>query len=254
MAKNKSSTSVSTNALGATTSSTVSASAAAGSTGTASAATGSTGTTGAGSVTGVNNPGLSPAGVVSPKSSSKGLEVKITKRLGGLEKYLPADTSLVINGQTFVVSGLIQSLQTMDDLYTALDTAEQQSKVAITQARQAVNAELPAIEALITGLDNTLRGYFGKGNPILANFGIATGAVKKPSSATLAGAAATAKLTRVARNTLGKKAKLKVTGGKAGVQLVSPDGATIAGSTPASPPAAAPSGSGNGANGSSTTK
>lgn len=252
MANKKSSTNVSTTALGAIASSTVSASAAAGSTGTASAATGGAGATGAGPVTGVSNPGLSPAGVVSPKS--KGLEVKIAKRLGGLEKYLPADTSLVLNGQTFIVSSLIQSLQAMDDLYTALDTAEQQSKVAITQARQAVNAELPAIEALITGLDNTLRGYFGKGNPILANFGIATGAKKKPSSATLAGAAASAKLTRVARNTLGKKAKLKVTGGKAGVQLVSPNGTAIAGSTPASPPAAAAGGSGNGANGSGTTK
>jgi hypothetical protein len=250
MANKKSVTPVVTKVLGAA-SSTGTNSAGSGSTGTASAVAGSTGATGAGSVTGVSNPGLSPAGVVSPPS---GLEVKIAKRLGGLENYLPADTSLVINGQAFTVSSLIQSLQAMDGLFTALDTAEQQSKTAITQARQAVNAELPAIEALVTGLDNTLRGYFGKGNPILANFGIATGARKKPSSVTLAGAAATAKLTREARNTMGKVERLSVTGGKAGVQLVSPNGAAIAGSTPASPPAAAASGSGNGANGSNTTK
>lgn len=218
------------------------------STGTASAGSGSTGATGAGSVTGVAVPGLSLAGVPSPKQ--KGLEKKVNQRLNGLEKYLPATSTLVINGQSFTVAQLVQVFTTVAGLYAALDGAVEQSKVTITAARQAINAELPGFEPLLVGLDNTLRGYFGRGNPVLANFGIATGARKKPSSATMAGAQATATLTRKARNTLGKKQRLRVSGGKATVQLLAPDGTPVEGSNPSSAPAPAQGGpAGNGANG-----
>ncbi len=209
---------------------------------------GSGGSPAVGMSTGVVNPGLSPAGVTSPKKH--GLDAKVQDRLHGLRNFLTPNVGLVINGQTFTVASLIQSLQTMDDLYTALAAAEEQSKTAIVQARQAVNAELPAIQSLIIGLDNTLRGYFGKGNPLLENFGIATGARKKKlTGIQQAEKTASAQLTRQARHTMGKKQKLLVTGGKATVSVTGPDGSAVAGGSPAATPAA---GGGNtGSNGGS---
>ncbi len=218
----------------------------AGTAGSAGAGTaGSGGSTAAGSVTGVANPGLSAAGVTSPKKH--GLEGKIEKRLHGLENFLTPDVSLVINGQSFTVAGLIQSLSAMDDLFTALTAVEEKAKVDVTQARQAINAEAPAIEALIVGLDNTLRGFFGKGNPVLANFGIASGARrKKATGVELAKKSGTALLTREARHTMGKKERLLVNGGEATVTRARPDGTAIeGGGAPASPAATGPANGGS---------
>jgi hypothetical protein len=185
---------------------------------------------GVSSVSGLINPGLSPQGVASPKKY--GIQIKINERLAGLQQCLPSDIPLTVNGQSLTVAQIITALQAVAALYTTLNTAEQQGKTAITQARQAINAELPTVSALITGLDNTLRGYFGKGNPLLADFGIASGARKASSSVTLAQAAGSRTLTRDARHTMGKKQRLAVKGGQANVQLTAPDGSVIAGSTP----------------------
>ena len=133
-----------------------------------------------------------------------------------------------VNRQTLNVGAIVQALQTGAGLFATLSTAEQQAKVSVTQARQAIN-RAPSLRALITGLDDTLRGFFGQGNSILETFGVASRARKVTSTLTKAKAARTGALTRQARHTMGKRQRLSVTGGAANVQLTGPDGAVLAG-------------------------
>jgi hypothetical protein len=167
---------------------------------------------------------------------------KVTTRLTGVEENLPSDTSLVINGKTFTVASIVSVLQAVLDLFSAKATAQSQAKTLISAAVGALNAELPTANQFLTGLDMALAGQFGKGNPVLANFGLSTGKKKTPTVTTKAIAKGTAELTREARNTMGKVERLKVTGGKAQLAVVGPSGQLLSGSTPgvAAPTTAAP--------------
>ncbi len=151
-------------------------------------------------------------------------EDKVTTRLNGVEKNLPSDTSLVINGKTFTVASIVSVLQAVLALFTAKATAQGQAKTLISAAVGALNAELPTANQFLSGLDTALVGQFGKGNPVLANFGLSTGKKKTPTVTTKAKAKGTAELTREARNTMGKVQRLKVTGGTAQLAMVGPSG------------------------------
>lgn len=193
---------------------------------------GSTGSTGGTATPGLVNTGLSSSGTV-PNPNKDGFQSKLVKRLDGVQNFLPAGSSLTVNGQSMSQAMLASALQAVLNLFTALATALSQSKATVGQARLALSAQLAAAHQLQTGLDHALIAFFGKGNPVLANFGVASGARKTPiSSATKAAAAATAKLTRQARNTMGKKQRLKVNGGKATLVAVSPSGDVVPGGTP----------------------
>ena len=200
---------------------------------TPSATGGSSGTTG-GTVTGLVNTGLSPSGVRNPMKH--GFQNMVAKRLDGVKKFLPAGISLVVNGQHWTQPSILQLLQIVVDLFEALNA----SKVSVGQARLALSAELPTAHQFITGLDHALIASFGKGNAILANFGVASGARKQPTSTTDAEAAAKAKLTRKARHTMGKKARLEIKGGGASGQV------TPAGSPDVTPASASNSAGSNG--------
>jgi hypothetical protein len=213
---------------------------------------GSTGSTGGTAIPGLVNTGLSSSGKVQSPYSN-GFQSKLVKCLDGVEQFLPAGSSLTLNGQSMSQEALASALQAVVSLFTALSNAQKQSKAIVSQARLALAAQLPVAHQLYTSLDHALIAFFGKGNPVLANFGIASGARKNPpNSATKAAAAATAKLTRQARHTMGKKQRLQVTGGKATIVAVNPNGGVVPGGTPgASLPAepatpTAANGTGNG--------
>lgn len=190
------------------------------------------GNPGSGPSTGVKITGLDPQGKL-PSPYAGGFEGKAEQMLSGVQSQLLPGTSYSFNGTTWSFDQIVQVFQTVVSLYAALDIVKKQSKTALTQARQALAVELPAARQFYAGLVACLRAQFGKGNPVLSTFGIGTGAQKKPSSATKAAAAATAKLTRKARGTLGKKQKLQVKGGKATVTATGPDGQVVGGSSPA---------------------
>ena len=187
-------------------------------------------------------------------------EDKVTTRLNGVESNLPSDTSLVINGKTFTVASIVSVLQAVVGLFAAKTQAQAQAKVLISAAVGALNAELPTANQFLSGLDTALVGQFGKGNPVLANFGLSTGKKKTPTVTTKAKAKGTAELTRQARNTMGKVERLKVTGGTAELAVVGPSGQLLSGSTPgaaapttaAPAPAAGSTSNGNGGNGTTT--
>ncbi len=215
---------------------------------TAPAGSGTAGSTGPGvgsggvlAALGVNNTGLNQVKVKGLATTK--FETRVTQRLTGVRKFLPAGTGLVFLGQTFTVASIVSVLTAVVDLFTALATAIQQSKAQGGSARTALSAELPTAHQFLTALDASLVSFFGKGNPVLGNFGISSKPAKAPSSAAKAKAVGTAELTRKARNTRGKQQKALVTGGEAQVALFGPDGQLLSGSTPgAAAPAPAPQG------------
>lgn len=193
---------------------------------------------------GVNNAGLPQVKVKA--LAGKAFSTKVAERLNGVQKFLPAGTSLVFLGQTFTVASIVSVLSAVENLFTALATAIQQSKAQVGAARTALNAELPTAHQFLSALDGALVSFFGKGNPVLGNFGISSKPAKAPTVKTRAKAAGTAELTRQARHTLGKKQRLQVTGGEAQVVLYGPGGQLISGATPgAAAPAPAPQGNGS---------
>jgi hypothetical protein len=238
MTKTKSSTPVNASVLGAAVSTAV------GSNTATPVVAGSAGSTGSGNSPAVGvlaGLGVKSSGFVQVKVASvatSAFEEKVTKRLAGAESDLPADTSLVLTGQTFTVASIVAVLQAVLNLFTAKATAQAQAKAMVSAAVAALNAELPTANQFITALDTALVGLFGKGNPVLTNFGLSTGVAKTSSVATLAKAKGTAALTRKARNTMGKVQRLSVTGGTAQLAVVGPSGQLLPGSTPG---AAAPS-------------
>ncbi|HUB10308.1 MAG TPA: hypothetical protein VMB50_25105 [Myxococcales bacterium] len=234
MATHKSSTPVGASAPVVSTPTATGVAAASSNSTAAGAAAGSTGSAvGAGGVLsglGLNNPGLVQ---VSTKSlATTKFSDKVTARLTGVQKYLPAGTSLVFLGQTFSMASIEAVLSAVAQLFTAFTTAVQDSKAQVGAARTALNAELPTAHQFLTALDGALVAFFGKGNPVLKNFGLSPGTAKAPSVATKAKAQADAKLTREARDTTGKKAKLAVTGGEATVTVTGPNGQVLSGTAP----------------------
>lgn len=126
-------------------------------------------------------------------------------------------------------------------LFTAKADAQAQAKAAVSTATAALNAELPTANQFVTTLDAALLALFGKGNPVLENFGLTKGVKKAPDTLTKAEALGTAKLTRTERHTMGKVQKAGVRGGTATLALTGPAGQVLAGSLPAAPaPSATP--------------
>jgi hypothetical protein len=259
MAKTKSSRSV-VSAVSSTQSNTVApvVAGSAGSTaasGTAAGGTGS-GNSPAGTVLaslGVTNSGFTQVQVQSVAKAS--FQAKVSKRLNGVENFLPAGTSLLVGGQTFTIPSIVQVLQAVLALFTAKATAQAQAKASVSAAVAALSAELPTANQFLTALDTALLGLFKKGNPVLENFGLSTGVKKTPTVTTKAQAKGTAELTRKARNTMGKVQRLKVTGGTAQLAVVGPSGELLQGSTPgvAAPTTAAPAPAAGGNSNGTTT-
>ncbi len=263
MAKNKSSTPVIASVLGSSTAVSSTATTAASNT-VAPVVAGSAASTGSGNSPtgtvlaslGVNNAGFIQ--VQAKNLATAAFQAKVSKRLNGAEKYLPADTSLLLIGQTYTVTSIVSVLQAVVALFTAKATAQAQAKALISGAVAALNAELPTANQFLAALDTALVGLFGKGNPVLENFGLSTGVKKTPTVTTKAKAKGTAELTRKARNTMGKVQRLSVTGGTAQLAVVGPSGQLLSGSSPgaAAPTTAAPApaaGSTSTSNGSSSS-
>lgn len=95
----------------------------------------------------------------------------------------------------------------MLDGFTAIDDAESNVK----QERLSLSAMLTQARQFVGNLKASLIAQFGKGSPLLADFGVKDGATrKKPTTAAAAAAAVKASETRTLRNTQGKVAKLAV--------------------------------------------
>jgi hypothetical protein len=128
--------------------------------------------------------------------------------IAGIEKHLQNVSTLPLAASTYTPADLVKLVQSRIDSSgeVASANANWHSKVA---ADQALSAKLTPI---LRGLRQYVLSVFGEASPVLADFGFTA-----PKRATLTpeekvAAAAKAKATRKARNTMGKNQKKNVKG------------------------------------------
>ena len=113
----------------------------------------------------------------------KGFQEDLQQMLQGFQKFLPVGSVLA--------------------LYPAIATAKQ----ATSQAVATLHAAVPGAHALRLALKDALIGFYGRGSPSLAEFGVAPKTRAKPSALQSAVAAAKGMQTRQTNGTLGKRQK-----------------------------------------------
>jgi len=112
-----------------------------------------------------------------------------------------SDTLDVIDSTTEEVFATIPAGTVAD-----IDRAVQAAK----SSRLPLQAALPGLHQYVVALKAALVGYFGKGNPALAAFGISASKPKQLTAAQKTARAAKAAETRKQRGTLGKRQKEQV--------------------------------------------
>jgi hypothetical protein len=150
----------------------------------------------------------------------------------GVEKYLPANETLVVCGKRWTQEQLVAELKAAEKLYADVRDARAalRQKLLDRQAKVRPHAEL------VANLADALRGYHGRASPKLAEHGIRTGARPARSSQALTLAAAKAKLTRKARHTLGPKQKQAIKApGNPSLVIYAPEGKPLEGNAPPPP-------------------
>ena len=135
-------------------------------------------------------------------------ETELQQLVAGTQKNLPATSTVDVNGQELKQADIVAKLQSWIPLYQQVDA----TNAPYRNAQQALQAAAPAIRQFVGLYRQTLRQVFGKGNPLLADFGLSVTQLKTPTPATHVLAAAKAAATKKARNTLGKQQRKAVKG------------------------------------------
>jgi hypothetical protein len=130
------------------------------------------------------------------------------KLIDGLQKHAATITSLVIAGATMVSKDIIDTLQTRIDLSIAAQTARATWLAAVA----ADEAERAKTKTFASGLRQALLVAFAGQIDVLADFGLSPRKAAVISPEEKVARAEKAKATRAARHTMGKVAKLKITG------------------------------------------
>src|SRR5581483_821200 len=120
--------------------------------------------------------------------------------VAGTLKNLPATSTVDVNGQELKQADIVAQLRSWIPLFQQVDATNAPYRNAVKALADAD----PAIRQYVGRYREALRQVFGKGNPLLADFGLSTTQRKTPTSVTHVLAAAKAAATRDARKTLGK--------------------------------------------------
>jgi hypothetical protein len=178
-----------------------------------------------------NQSGTPAASPGAKAAAPKGLDLDLSLFLKGVSSAIPDGTSLTVAGQSWTKDALKTWLQAGLDLHEAVEAKKRELKTA----RQTLAQGLPAERKLLKDLKDALVAFFGRGNPVLGQFGIKAPASRRPLTAQqLAMRAAKAKLTRVARHTLGSRQKQSLHVQGTPTLVIGPEGVTL---TPAETPA-----------------
>jgi hypothetical protein len=173
-----------------------------------------------------------------------GFEQKVLKVVAGLEKFVPASSSLVLNGKSWTQPELVQAFQAAEQLFAAVRDQKTTLKQKLTDRK----VGMVQYHELYVALGKSLQGYFGRSSAALAELGFSQGQRKPRTSQVNTLAHAKAQLTRAARHTMGKKQKLSIRApGAPSLVVLGPDGKPIEGVKPSTaPPGPGPSGSSSG--------
>jgi hypothetical protein len=142
------------------------------------------------------------------KQNKTTMQALDTQVIAGINKDLKTTKSMLLAGSTYTPVTLIALIQSR---ITAINqvAAARASWLAAVATFDAVSTQVHAVEM---GLKQYVFNAFGKTSPLLADFGFAAPKVVTPTTETKALALKKSAATRVARNTLSKKAKSKITG------------------------------------------
>jgi hypothetical protein len=178
-----------------------------------------------------NQNGPTAASPGAKEAAPKGLAMEMSLFFKGVSSAIPDGSSLTVAGQSWTKDALKARLQVGVDLHDAVEAKKRELKTV----RQTLAQGLPAERTLLKDLRDALVAFFGRGSPVLAQFGIKVPGSRRPLTAQqLAMRAAKAKLTRVARHTLGSRQKQSVHVQGTPTLVLGPEGVTL---TPAEPPA-----------------
>jgi hypothetical protein len=164
-----------------------------------------------------------------------GLQQKVSQMIAGIQAVIPDGSSVAVGGTTVAKADLVNELMQISSAYQAIDAGVLASKAARSQ----LNEQLPGFRKQYFGIKDAMLAFLGRGNPQLAQFGIAVSKGSKsltPSQKVVK--AAKALKTRALRHTMGKVQK-------AAVQYTGELQLAVSETTPAAPadetaPAAAP--------------
>jgi hypothetical protein len=147
--------------------------------------------------------------------------------INGIQKFLTQYASLTVGSQSVAPADIVKDLQDRITLANAVVTAEA-SRAAAIKANLDKRAQTATLLSSLRGL---VRAMFTQSPDTLAAFGLKAPKASKKTVAVKAVAVALNVATRKARNTMGKKAKLKVKG----TLPAATSGSAAAPATPAKP-------------------
>ena len=127
-------------------------------------------------------------------SSKKRFEDRLKAALAGVEKNLPAASSLVLAGASMTQPEIMKRLQDALQFFQDVRDAKSTQK----QKLGALHEQLAPEHKFYTALERSLQGYFGKGSPVLLDFGFALGFEGSQRGRRTCRRAAKAQLTRAA--------------------------------------------------------
>jgi hypothetical protein len=146
-------------------------------------------------------------GVKLSAAAPKGFRSKVSQMLAGLQTVIPDGSSVTVGGVAVAKADLVAEMTQVIAGYQAIDAAE----MAVKGARLKQSGQLPGFRQQFVGLKDALVASFGRGNPQLAQFGVAVSSGSKPlTPAQKVVKAAKAAKTRLMRHTMGKRQKATV--------------------------------------------
>ena len=197
-------------------------------------------------------------GLTAANTAPTGIWKKLQQLIAGIQKDIPAGSTMVVNGQKYTQAQLVTLLQGLLALFLDAMTA----KLAYMSKLKAREDELVTARDTYAAVKAVIVAQLGRKNPQLGDFGLSPHAPKVLTTEQKQLQAAKAKVTREKRHTMGKtqKAGLKATGtptvqvGPNGVEVTpaavdqAPEpasGTSGSGSAASATPAPAPAGSGS---------
>ena len=137
------------------------------------------------------------------------------KLLEGTHKHLGTGAQVMLLGGTMTPAEVAARLQRLVDLRAAVDASK-----ALTKANlMTEQAEAPALQTFVSTYLHFLKAAYGTQPDVLADFGISVRDRTPPTIETQLVAVAKRAATRVARNTMGPRQRLKVKGDVTGVAI-----------------------------------
>ncbi|MGO8995327.1 MAG: hypothetical protein ACLQVI_18585 [Polyangiaceae bacterium] len=151
------------------------------------------------------------------KTSKAALQARDTQVIAGLAAHFKGASSFTFGGVDYTAKEIQTLLQSRIDAASATASA----RATWLTAAATENEKTTESESVLLALKNHLVTTYGAKSQIVADFGF-TPKTKQTTAETVAAAVVKRAATRTARGTMGKKAKLKITGAVAPATAAAP--------------------------------